>query len=151
MRAVKEPPAAWTNAVVLMLSSAVVVAACGALSPRSGLPPSEYVGCYHVGFESGFFAQAPVHSESELWFVASAPAPFFATVKDMIKLEEEAEIYLRVRAELGPKGWYGHMGLGSREMHIHQVIEFRMNTREDGPCLPPPPAPPVVGASKSLH
>ena len=135
------------STVLLMLAGTVAVAACQR-SADAQLRSGEYVGCYDFGFESGFFAQAPVHSESELWFVVAAPDSFWAAVERMHKPGRNAEVFLRVRAELGPKGphGYGHLGLGKREMRVQQVLELRPNTEADGPCFPPPPSVPSPAA-----
>lgn len=128
----------------LMLAGAVTLSAC-----QKPAGPEEYVGCYDFGFESGFFAQAPVHTESELWFVVAAPDSFWAAVEAMTKPGRNAEVFLRVRAELGPRSLhgYGHLGLAKREMRIQEVLELRPNTEADGPCFPPPPTiPPTASA-----
>ena len=140
---------------LLMLGSAMLVTACNGESPAVRLPSPEYVGCYLFGFEAGFFAQAPVHSDTELWFVVSAPDTFLDSVEDMYRPEHHAEIFLRVRADVGPEGphGYGHMGLAKREMHIREVLEFRDNMDSDGPCFPPPPSQPSSsgGANYALE
>jgi hypothetical protein len=104
----------------------------------------EYAGCFTCCFESGFF-YAFSSPKNESWFVVDAPTELWQKLKSLPKHGKDVDAFLRVRAHLGPKGQFGHMGGGTHEMYISEILELREFKPSDGACYTLPPFLPPLG------
>lgn len=101
----------------------------------------EYIGCLSWGFEEAFFR--PFADEGRVqWWVARVPENFPSWLDSVPAISGYRLMFARVIATVGSPGRFGHLGLGSREIEISEIMELRQYQTSDGVChLPPPPVP----------
>lgn len=102
----------------------------------------EYTGCLTWGFEDAIFR--PFADEGRVqWWVSRVPENFSSWLASVPPVSGYRMMFARVIAKVGSPGRFGHLGMGSREIEISEVLELRQYQPSDGVCqLPPPPVPP---------
>ena len=124
-------------------TAALVLLVFSPFSRAEAPAPSEqeYVGCLTWGFEDRFFRPAADEGRVQ-WWVTRVPENFASWLDSVPPNSGYRMMFARVIAATGSPGSYGHLGHGSREMEISEVLELRQFEPRDGMCgLPPPPVP----------
>jgi hypothetical protein len=102
---------------------------------------SEYVGCLTLGFEEALFR--PITDQGRVqWWISRVPQNFSSWLESVPAVSGYRMMFARVIAKVGGLGRFGHLGMGSREIEISEVLELRQFQQSDGMCqVPPPPVP----------
>jgi hypothetical protein len=103
----------------------------------------EYVGCLTLGFEDAFFHSLAGEVRVQ-WWVARVPENFSSWLDSVPAESGYRMMFARVIGNVSSPGRYGHLGMGSREIQISEVLELRQFQASDGVCRsesPPPPVP----------
>lgn len=128
---------------------ALVILACShfarADAPSTPAPTEkEYVGCLTQGFEDAFFR--PIADKGRVqWWISRVPDNFSSWLDSVPAVSGYRMMFARVIAKVSSSGRFGHLGMGSREIEISEVLELRQFQESDGVCRfyePPPPVPP---------
>jgi hypothetical protein len=130
----------WRVTILIAVASsrAIVAEAAEPSPPANG----EHVGCLTWGFEDAFFRPLADNGKVQ-WWVAAVPDDFGVWLQTVPMKSGLRMMFARVIASVGAPGEYGHMGMGSREIRISEILELRQFEESDGACgVPPPPVPP---------
>jgi hypothetical protein len=91
----------------------LLLAACAPrpAEARTASTGRELAGVYELGFERQTFRPC---GAGETWWVGTAPAS--------LQRGLETRAYVRVRATVGPRGAFGHLGRYPRQIHITEAV-----------------------------
>jgi hypothetical protein len=102
----------------------------------------EHAGCLTWGFEEAFFRPTDGGGKVQ-WWIAAVPNDFRTWLDSVPNPSGYRMMFARVIATVGVPGRYGHLGMGSQEIRISEILELRQFEESDGMCgVPPPPVPP---------
>jgi hypothetical protein len=98
------------RAAFLILLAVFTPALAAARTPAPDAP-REIAGVYELGFERQTFRPC---GSGETWWVSTAPATLHRGLG--------TRAFVRVRATVGPRGAFGHLGKYPRQIAIREVI-----------------------------
>jgi hypothetical protein len=113
-------------------------------APSPAVPTEkENSGCLTWGFEDAFFR--PLTGQGRVqWWISGVPDNFSSWLASVPAVSGHRMMFARVIANVSSSGRFGHLGMGSREIEISEILELRQFQQSDGVCQqesPPPPVP----------
>ena len=104
-------------------------------APARDTVTREYRGAYQRGFEQSWFASCDAPSGDKLWWVTLTDQALLERDSLLAKVSNApaGELFVRVRATVGPRMPAGMMGRGTRYMLVTEIIEVKQ-LPSDGGC-----------------